>query len=90
MLNAKQFYSAFGDVPEPDHHLLIGDKVICCMSQKVLICCMEPHQDPFAWLNSDTDAVVFETSDGNLSIMILFDSEIDETDTAIRVCGAFI
>jgi hypothetical protein len=90
MLNVNQFYSAFGGVPQPDHHLVVDNKVICAMSQKVLICCLDPHQDPFTWLNFGIDAVVFETSDGNLSIMILFDSEIDETDAAIRVCAPFI
>ena len=91
MLNIKQFYDTYGlPIPPSQEMVQLGDKLICAHSQKVFIVCQELHQEAFSWLVAGEDAIVFETAAGYLSIMLLFDSEKDETDRAIVVCNRLI
>ena len=90
MLNVEQFYKAYGVSPGVNEIIDLCGKEVVCYTQKLFIICKELHQDPFNWLFCEEDSVVFETAAGHLSIMVLFDSEQDETQSAIAVCNRLV
>jgi hypothetical protein len=87
MLNARQFYAAFGVNPGPDQHLEIEGRQVICYENKFYIVCLNFEVDPFNWLADPIDAVVFKTVSGYLAIMVLFDGENDQTQEAVEVCA---
>ena len=90
MLNVNQFYSRYGANPNDGEHIEFCGKQVIAYSTKVFIICLEQHQDPFNWLSAEEQSIVFETVSGYLAIMLLFDSEQDETDKAYEVCNRLI
>lgn len=90
MLNVKELYSRFYADPLPSEHIEYEGKQILAYTTKLFVICLEQHQDPFKWLNIDCDGIVFETASGYLAIMVLFDSEQDETEKAYQLCNQLI
>ena len=90
MLNVKQFYSRYEANPRPGEHIEFCGKQILVFGTKLFIICLEQNQDPFKWLSADVDGIVFETVSGYLAIMVLFDSELDETESAYQICNHLI
>ena len=90
MLSADRFYGAYDCYVQESEHMEILGKQVICYPDRFYIICLERHQDPFNWLACRPDGVVFQTASGYLAIMILFDSEQDETETAITLCNKLI
>lgn len=90
MLNVNQFYSRYGATPKEGEHIELCGKQVIAYSTKIFIICLEQDQDPFKWLSCGIDSVVFQTMSGYLAIMVLFDSEQDETDLAYETSNQLV
>lgn len=90
MLNVDKFYGFYGVSPRDFEHLEIGAYQIMARDEKIFIMCTDAHVDPFMWLAQEIDGVVFYTRSGFLSVVLLFDSEIDETEEAVSICNRLV
>jgi len=84
MLNAAQFYEHFGVVLANDEVLEFCHRQVFVQNNKLFVVSIDHRQDPFSWMSTGLDGIVFTTQSGYLAVMVLFDGPYDQTNEAIE------
>ncbi len=90
MLDDKRFYAHFGGEVGEDEVLEFANRQVFIRNDRLFVVSLDHRQDPFAWMSAELDSVVFTSKSGYLAIMVLFDSEADETAQAIEIANQLI
>lgn len=90
MLNIKNFYDHYGQQPAVGECLEIAEKLVMAGDDNLYITCTQHHADPFEWLSTPFDGVVFKTKSGYLATVAFFDGQEDKTQEAVKLCNSLI